>query len=88
MGIRSAVVAPRGGGAGMHWKEGRQPPPPLQGALQGENGTAEHCCICIPGRACVERLLTCLRPSRAPGLCPATVHLTPSAGFNGICNRQ
>ena len=27
-------------------------------------------------------------PSRAPSLCPATVPLTPSAGFNGICNRQ
>ena len=27
-------------------------------------------------------------PSRAPSLCPATVHLTPSASFNGICNRQ
>ena len=26
--------------------------------------------------------------SRAPSLCPATVLLTPSAGFNGICNRQ
>ena len=27
-------------------------------------------------------------PSRAPSLCPATVTLTPSAGFNGICNRR
>ena len=27
-------------------------------------------------------------PSRAPGLCPATVPLTPSASLNGICNRQ
>ena len=27
-------------------------------------------------------------PSRAPSPCPATVSLTPSAGFNGICNRQ
>ena len=27
-------------------------------------------------------------PSRAPSLCPATVSLTPSASFNGICNRQ
>ena len=27
-------------------------------------------------------------PSRAPSLCPATVPLTPSAGFNGICNRR
>ena len=27
-------------------------------------------------------------PSRAPSLCPATVPLTPSAGLNGICNRQ
>ena len=26
--------------------------------------------------------------SRAPSLCPATVPLTPDAGFNGICNRQ
>ena len=26
--------------------------------------------------------------SRAPSLCPATVSLTPSAGLNGICNRQ
>ena len=26
--------------------------------------------------------------SRAPSLCPATVPLTPSAGFNGFCNRQ
>ena len=25
-------------------------------------------------------------PSRAPSLRPATVPLTPSAGFNGICN--
>ena len=39
----------------MHWKGGRNPPPPA---------------------------------SRAPSLCPATVPLTPSAGFNGICNRQ
>ena len=27
-------------------------------------------------------------PSRAPSLCPATVSLTASASFNGICNRQ
>ena len=27
-------------------------------------------------------------PSRAPSLCPATVPLTPSASFNGICNRR
>ena len=27
-------------------------------------------------------------PSRAPSLCPAAASLTPSAGFNGICNRQ
>ena len=27
-------------------------------------------------------------PSRAPSLCPATVSLTPSASFDGICNRQ
>ena len=27
-------------------------------------------------------------PSRAPSVRPATVSLTPSAGFNGICNRQ
>ena len=27
-------------------------------------------------------------PSRAPSLCPVTVSLTPSASFNGICNRQ
>ena len=26
--------------------------------------------------------------SRAPSLCPATVPLTPSASFNGICHRQ
>ena len=26
------------------------------------SGTAEHCCICIPGCACVERFVTCLRP--------------------------
>ena len=25
---------------------------------------------------------------RAPSLCPATVSLTASAGFSGICNRQ
>ena len=24
------------------------------------NGTAEHCCICIPGRACVERFVDLL----------------------------
>ena len=29
-----------------------------------------------------------LPPSRAHSLCPATVPLTPSAGLNGICNRQ
>ena len=29
------------------------------------NGTAEHCCICIPGRACVERFVDLLA---APGL--------------------
>ena len=28
------------------------------------------------------------RYPRAPSLCPATVPLTPSARFNGICNRQ
>ena len=27
-------------------------------------------------------------PSRAPSLCPATVPPTPSAGLNGIRNRQ
>ena len=27
-------------------------------------------------------------PSTAPGLCPATVPLTPSTSVNGICNRQ
>ena len=27
-------------------------------------------------------------PPRAPGLCPATVSLTPSASLKGICNRQ
>ena len=27
-------------------------------------------------------------PSRATSLRPATVPLTPSAGLNGICNRQ
>ena len=27
-------------------------------------------------------------PSRALGLCPATVPLTASAGLNGSCNRQ
>ena len=27
-------------------------------------------------------------PARAPSLSPATVPLTPSAGLNGICNRQ
>ena len=27
-------------------------------------------------------------PSRAPSLRPSTVSLTPSASFNGICNRQ
>ena len=27
-------------------------------------------------------------PSKAPSLCPATVSLTASASFNGICNRQ
>ena len=27
-------------------------------------------------------------PSRAPSLCPATVSLTASASFNGMCNRQ
>ena len=25
------------------------------------NCQTEHCCICIPGRACVERFETCLR---------------------------
>ena len=34
------------------------PPPPQEHLI----GTAEHCCICIPGRACVERSLTCVRP--------------------------
>ena len=28
------------------------------------------------------------RPSRAPSLCPATVSLTASSSFSGICNRQ
>ena len=27
-------------------------------------------------------------PSRAPSLRPANVSLTPSTGFNSICNRQ
>ena len=30
-------------------------PPPLLGA--------EHCCMCIPRRACVEHSLTCVGPS-------------------------
>ena len=29
------------------------------------SGTTERCCICIPGRACVERFVTCLRPTQA-----------------------
>ena len=29
--------------------------------------TAEHCCICIPGRACVERSLTCVQPPGGRG---------------------
>ena len=28
------------------------------------NGTAEHCCICIPGRACVERFVDLLAAPR------------------------
>ena len=28
------------------------------------NGTAEHCFICIPGRACVERFVTCVWPNQ------------------------
>ena len=27
-------------------------------------------------------------PGQGPSLCPAAVPLTPSAGLNGICNRQ
>ena len=51
------------------------PPPPLHVTWQTSvqpvhtlkclwnhriNGTAEHCCICIPGRACVERFVDLL----------------------------
>ena len=30
------------------------------------NGTAEHCCICIPGRACVERFVDLLAAPLQP----------------------
>jgi len=33
------------------------------------NGTAEHCCICIPGRACVERFVDLLA-ANDPSHCP------------------
>ena len=32
--------------------------------------TAEHCCICKAGRACVERSLTCVRPLASRALSP------------------
>ena len=31
-------------------------------SMESAVGAAKHCCICIPGRACVERSLTCVPP--------------------------
>ena len=39
----------------------------MRAALGIAMRTAKHCCICIPGRACVERSLTCVRPPPPPG---------------------
>ena len=67
---------------GMHWKGGEVPPPP---------NTALPIALPLP----VPRPGMHWKggevpppPSRAPSLCPATVSLTPSAGFSSICNRQ
>ena len=43
------------------------PPPPHDWcAMSTPVRTAEHCCICIPARACVERFLNCVRPPPPP----------------------
>ena len=41
-----------------------------------------------PPQGCIGRWGGSPSPSRAPSLCPTTVSLTPSASFNGICNRR
>ena len=57
--------------------------PPLSSVLR--------CPRCTPGSIHEYGFTVGPRPrpaSRAPSLCPATVSLTASASFNGICNRQ
>ena len=60
------------------WSKEAPPPPPPCGVLTKQakgrekvdsicimelkERSAEHCCICIPGRACVERFVTCVWP--------------------------
>ena len=44
--LRAAPSAP-------YWSA---PPPPKKNSVC-HSGAAEHCCICIPGRACVERFV-------------------------------
>ena len=49
---------------------------------------AGRCTHWAPPRDALERGTAPRPPSRAPGLCPAAVSLTTSAGFHGICDRQ
>ena len=44
------------------------PPPPPTPPHPLKVGTAEHCSICMPGHACVERFVTCMRPPPPPVL--------------------
>ena len=83
-----------GGGGGRVWGVvlrggggGRRPispnPPPFLSALPGRGVRRGGC----PGMHC-KGGGNPPPPSRAPSLCPATVSLAASAGFNSICNRQ
>ena len=50
------------------------------------NGTAEHCCICIPGRACVERFVDLLAaPSLRLYPSNAYVQATLAVGSVNFC---
>ena len=53
------------------------------------SGTAGHCCICIPGRACVGRFVTCLQPPSCGGtISPAHRFCPPRRALQPIRTRQ
>ena len=80
-----------GGGLGMPVAVGVEVGPP-GGGRHGRGGRVAGLCLVILGGGGAgmhwEGGEITSPPSRAPSLCPATVPLTPSAGFDGICNRQ